>query len=140
MEQAPGIDQSLSWAPHACTLLLVAVVMLLTFSDIRTHSHLNIHWFSWQPLMFLLWSQNNKPSQQSECALSTIQGNHQQATCASMLQVLECSPSWVETEKGAVDWDAGWKCIPPVTFSRDVTTALSLFSSPAAVQLNYLIR
>lgn len=114
MEQAPGIDQSLSWAPHACTLFLSAVVMLLTFSDIRTHSQLNIPLFSWQALMFLSQSQNNKPSQQSECALFTIQGNNQQATCASMLQVLECSPSRVETEKRAVDWDAGWKYIPPL--------------------------
>lgn len=91
-------------------------------------------------LMFLSWSQNNKPSQQSQCALFRIQDNHQQTTCASMLQVLKCSPSRMETGKRAIDWDAGWKCIPPVTFSRDATAALSLFSSPAAVQLNYVIR
>lgn len=116
MEQAPGIDQSLSWATHACTLCLGAVVMLLTFSDIRTHSQLNIPLFSWQALMFLSRSQNNKPSR-SECVLFTIRGSQQLATCAGMLQEFECS-SRVETEKRAVDWDAGWKCIPPCNVQR----------------------
>lgn len=138
MEQAPGIDHSLSWAPHACTLLLGAVIMLLTFSDICTHSQLNIPRFSWQPLMFHSWSQNNMPSQQSHCARFTIQGNHQQATCASMLQVLECSPSRVETGKRAVDWDAGQKCIPPCNVQgRCYRCFLALFlSSCCSTQLS----